>query len=224
MAAVIIFSNKLHSQPTPYPSPRYKYKLERYSFIPYTDSYCTLFYHIPVEFVVMPYVPKPIDEFVMNVEEHQLGVMSEQCEHCSAFKFAGEGKGLCCDNGKVALKALNLPDDLVQLCQNRKFRAQARALNQLAAISSMVGAKVDHSVTKHGTPVYRVNGQPHHQYGDLNPERGKRRKFCQIYYSDGPTQDERRSKLMKTVSKPCITDVRKLLEKHNPMVQKFVQL
>ena len=33
-----------------------------------------------------------------------LGRMDQVCTHCSAYKFKGETKGVCCSNGKVVLE------------------------------------------------------------------------------------------------------------------------
>jgi hypothetical protein len=170
------------------------------------------------------YQPACIDNFNQNISKLDIGKMDTECTNCGALRYTNEGSRLCCNNGKIKLMPLTVPQELQELYQDKKFKRHSRGYNQAFAISSIGGLTIDKSVNNGATQTYRVCGKAYHQVGSVRPQGRKSPQFAQMYVYDSIAQDEARAKVFSTLDKSFLTKIRQILESINPYVQKFQQL
>ncbi|GKA27280.1 hypothetical protein Tco_0713448 [Tanacetum coccineum] len=97
-----------------------------------------------------------------------------------------------------------------------------------AALTSAVGAKIDHSInTGRGPYTFRINGQNYHRMGSLLPAEGVQPRYAQLYFFD--TQNEIRNRMFafvdnescKKVDENIVADLTQMLDHSNPIVRSF---
>lgn len=172
----------------------------------------------------MCYIPVEIDNFSQHIDKHVFPPMDVECTHCGALRFAAEKASLCCSNGKVDLEPLTIPPELASLSSDKKLKRHARGYNQAFAISTIGGIKQDRTVNNGETQTYRVCGKAYHRYGSLFPTEGKQPVHAQMYFYSAQEQDDLRKRVLSNLNKPLLTQIRLILERHNPYVQKFKQI
>lgn len=156
-----------------------------------------------------------------------VGSMTKICQYCSAKLYKNERKGLCCKDGKVILPQANpLPPFLDSLYRtNLDFVRDIRKYNQAFAFTSL-GAKVDESLANATSGVYtfRINGMLSHRIGGLLPDENNLPKFAQIYFTGDQEQPAlRNGHFGNQLDEHLLTDIQRLLIRHNPYVQIFRQ-
>ena len=69
---------------------------------------------------------------------HDVGLMTECCDYCDAFRYNGETKSICCNAGKVKVHPLSpAPSDLLELFDEPEFRNNIRNYNNAMAFTSL---------------------------------------------------------------------------------------
>ncbi|KAK1362329.1 hypothetical protein POM88_046803 [Heracleum sosnowskyi] len=138
---------------------------------------------------------------------------------------------ICCVKGEIEFPKEKLtPSYMWQLLnankKGSKFKKSIRIYNSLFAFTS-TGGRVDHSVNCGEAPyVYRLNGQNHHLFGSLIPDKGQDPKFCQLYIYD--TQNETKNRLEwinvrdgKNVDAEIVDGLKTMLDETNDLVHEF---
>ena len=145
------------------------------------------------------------------VEIHDLGRMSEECQHCDALHWKAERLsasrkanilyGTCCNSGRVQLPPLDSPPAVIQgLLTNqdpvsKEFRANIRQYNNAFAFTSLGVPNrriVTHNHRGSGPYSFRIQGELCHWSGSLAPSEGEEPVFAQLYIYNPATALEAR--------------------------------
>ena len=137
------------------------------------------------------------------VEVHDLGRMSEVCQHCEALHWKAERLsmsrknnvlfGTCCNSGRVQLPPLDPPPDAIQALftnqdpVSKEFRTHIRQYNNTFAFTSLGVPKrriVTHNHRGSGPYSFRIQGELCHWSGSLTPREGEEPVFAQLYIYD----------------------------------------
>lgn len=171
-----------------------------------------------------------------------LGPPNVKCTKCEAWMWKEERTNksvtrgspvfsLCCANGQIRLpKEKPTPSYIWQLhndkLHSQRFKDGIRMYNTLFAFTS-TGGKVDHSINCGGSPyVYRLNGQNHHLFGSLIPEKGDDPKFCQLYIYDTENEIANRLRWVNVadgdkVDIEIVEGLSQMLNETNELVKEF---
>lgn len=180
--------------------------------------------------------------FVVPSEYATLGHPTAICDQCQAIMWKQERVNknvkhgtpkfsLCCSQGQVKLPKAPPTPSYLQILYNDVKKAQhfkrcIRLYNSMFAFTSM-GGKVDHSINSGRAPyVYRLNGQNHHVFGSLIPNKGDDPKFCQLYIYDTDNEVENRMRWVNTldgedVETEIVQGLIKMLDESNELVKHF---
>lgn len=94
-------------------------------------------------------------------------------------------------------------------------------------VVTSMGGKVDHSINCGKAPyVYRLNGQNHHVFGTLIPNKEDDPKFCQLYIYDIEHEVENRMKWFKVddgeaIDTEIVEGLVQMLDETNQLVKQF---
>ena len=169
------------------------------------------------------------------VEIHDLGRMTEVCQHCDALHWNAERLsmstktnvlfGTCCNSGRIQLPPLDPPPDAIQsLFTNqdpvsKEFRSNIRQYNNAFAFTSLGVPKrriVTHNHRGGSGPYsFRIQGELCHWSGSLAPNEGEDPVFAQLYIYDPATALEarrRRNSELNPITLQTLQDV--LWESH----------
>lgn len=112
---------------------------------------------------------------------------------------------LCCSKGKVVIRRLDQPPQLLSdLLENKhvmskNFIENIRAYNMMFSFTSM-GGKIDYSINQGGGPyTFRLSGQNIHRIGSLLPPEGNSPKFSQLYIYEPDAEVEHRKNAVRLV-------------------------
>ena len=157
-----------------------------------------------------------------------IGNMSKICTFCSAKKFPGESKGLCCSNGKMSniVPIQDPPNVLQHLLTNtsddaRHFQKNLRKYN---AAFQMTSFGADNDCTDYGFfTTFRIQGQCYHSLGSLLPMPNESHKFAQIYFMGSSDEEakQRNNALGNVMRMNIILDLQELLHTHHSYVSSF---
>jgi hypothetical protein len=131
---------------------------------------------------------------------HDLGPMEWECRHCGALHWFAEKTvkssktipefSQCCEHGEVQLPDLcPPPPPLLRLFtgdddQAKNFKEYIWEYNRALAFTSL-GIMQDHSVNVgRGPPVFRIQGELHHDSASLLPRAGVSPRYAQLYIYD----------------------------------------
>ena len=168
------------------------------------------------------------------IEVHDLGRMSEVCQHCGALHWKAERLtasrknnilfGICCNSGRVQLPPLDPPPDVIrtlftgQDVVSKEFRSNIRQYNNAFAFTSLGVPKrrmVTHDQRGSGPYSFRIQGELCHWSGPLAPSEGEEPAFAQLYIYDPATALEarrRRNDKLNPLTLQALQDV--LWESH----------
>ncbi|KAL0355931.1 UNVERIFIED_CONTAM: hypothetical protein Sradi_4040000 [Sesamum radiatum] len=97
------------------------------------------------------------------------------CIYCGAVKFEYEAPTFCCDNGKVKLVHVEVPDKLYELFTSTSeeavaFRKNIRLFNCIFSFTSL-GVKLDKELasSRQGVYTFRAQGMVYHDLPGLLP-------------------------------------------------------
>jgi len=148
-------------------------------------------------------VPVARRQYVEPVARHDLGRMEHVCPKCRALHWLDERVqktgstnrhplfGMCCGDGSIVLPAPAPPPDPLRRLfsastpEAQQFREHIRQYNAALSFTSL-GAKIDDSVNRGGggPPVFKIQGELHHQIGSLLPSQGDAPVYAQLYIID----------------------------------------
>ena len=143
------------------------------------------------------------------IEIHDLGRMSDVCQHCSALHWKAEQLsaskkdnvlfGTCCNSGRVQLPPLDPPPTAIrdlftsQGPAAKEFRANIRQYNNAFAFTSLGVPRRRMLANQGGGPYsFRIQGELCHWSGSLAPNEGEEPVFAQLYIYDPTAAHEAR--------------------------------
>lgn len=157
-------------------------------------------------------------------KEHRALKGQPPCVKCGAKKIQYEFPNFCCMNGKMTLKALEIPPELYNLftsqCElGKMFRKNIRAYNTNFSFAS-TGVKLDktYNVRSSGVYAFRVSGGIYHRMDQLIPRDGQPR-YLQLYFYDAESELEHRLQ-WPNLDKEIVKILSSVLAP-NPYVQTF---
>ena len=161
-------------------------------------------------------VNKDFDESSLPYFEYSnIGNLFDQqiCQFCNAYKWAKETPGFCCNMGKIELKKINDPPEIIEtLLKDKKFTDHIRGYNNALALAS-VGTEHKPEVG----PNFKIQGKMHHSIGSLLPEEGPP-KFAQIYFYDSDHELSNRLHHVENLNEDIIAKLQTCLHEYNPYI------
>ena len=167
-----------------------------------------------------------------------IGSMSVVCPECSAKKWKGETKSICCKDGKILLDKFPDPPPYLKTLWTantpnaRLFRDNSRSFNNALALASL--KKVERRFTGSYNPSVIFEGKVTILCGPLMAEPHEQPRFAQLYIHDPSTQHTVRVKNMNLPSslskkqRESITQTMKKLQdlmmEINPYVKDFIHV
>lgn len=138
---------------------------------------------------------------------------------------------ICCSQGQIKLpENPSIPPYLLHLFTDSEkltyFKRCIRLYNAMFAFTSM-GGKVDHLVNCGRAPyIYRLNGQNHHVFGTLIPNKGDDTVYCQLYIYNTENEVGNIMKQVKvhdgeSVDVEIVEGLIRMLYESNQLVKKF---
>jgi hypothetical protein len=176
-----------------------------------------------------------------DVEQHYLGSFDVQCPHCHALHWLAEKRAKskktspdfaeCCKVGEVNVELLDpLPPDLARLYEgvNRQaveFRLHIRLYNKALAFTSTGGSGhlLGTSYDGRGPPLYKIQGEIHHQIGPILPNEGEPPCYSQMYVYDHNEALQFRSQRNPLRDVDTMHTLQSLLERQHPFVDVYEQ-
>uniref|UniRef100_A0AC35EXV3 Uncharacterized protein n=1 Tax=Panagrolaimus sp. PS1159 TaxID=55785 RepID=A0AC35EXV3_9BILA len=165
-------------------------------------------------------IPIAKDSSEIFPKEHYLGPMDKRCKFCRAYLFRDETSNKCCANGTVP--APIIPPEPLQYTALARHAAFWNNIRPLNALFRMVSVSVNSNMND---GVYKLQGEPRYNIGDLVPKPGQPHQFVQIYSIDADEavaarlQDAKRYKIQ--ANETDLTEIIKLIEQ---MIRKFIPL
>ena len=154
-----------------------------------------------------------------------IGAMTHNCTQCTAMKYPGETKGMCCCDGKVNIPLLNEPlDPLKSLFsgetpESRHFLENIRKYNNAFQMTSFGAERVNEGGFM---PTFKVQGQVYHQVGSLLARPDDEAKFLQIYFiTDAQEQAQRRCNVSEGTREEIVKSLQDLLHETDNLVRNF---
>ncbi|KAK4380836.1 hypothetical protein Sango_3026800 [Sesamum angolense] len=151
---------------------------------------------------------------VASSEAHVLEKMPN-CTYCGAVKFEYESPTFCCDNGKVKLVHVEVPDKLYELFTSKSkeamaFRKNIRLFNCIFSFTS-IGVKLAKELasSRQGVYTFRAQGMVYHDLPGLLPDEKGPNPF-QLYFIETENEVENRMRILEN-SSICEATVQKLL-------------
>ncbi|KAL0277960.1 UNVERIFIED_CONTAM: hypothetical protein Sradi_7309600, partial [Sesamum radiatum] len=152
------------------------------------------------------------------------------CTYCGAVKFEYESPTFCCDNGKVKLVHVEVPDKLYELFTSKSkeamaFRKNIRLFNCIFSFTSL-GVKLAKELasSRQGVYTFRAQGMVYHDLPGLLPDEKGPNPF-QLYFIETENEVENRMRILEN-SSICEATVQKLLRvlEGNPYAKIFRRL
>ncbi|KAK4387582.1 hypothetical protein Sango_2364800 [Sesamum angolense] len=149
---------------------------------------------------------------------------------CGAVKFEYESPTFCCDNGKVKLVHVEVPDKLYELFTSKSkeamaFRKNIRLFNCIFSFTS-IGVKLAKELasSRQGVYTFRAQGMVYHDLPGLLPDEKGPNPF-QLYFIETENEVENRMRILEN-SSICEATVQKLLRvlEGNPYAKIFRRL
>lgn len=114
-----------------------------------------------------------------------IGSMCHKCEHCNAFKWKDQTKGMCCDGGKVKLSPIQPPPEPLKellLGDHPDHVHFMQYIRKYYGCFQMISFGAHRVVESGFMPTFKVQGQVYHLIGSLLPPEETQPKFLQIYF------------------------------------------
>ncbi|XP_074358101.1 uncharacterized protein LOC141697564 [Apium graveolens] len=156
------------------------------------------------------------------------------------------GDDLKCPSWKIDFNEMELPENTYDLNNDNDYSYVARMHSDQSDGESVEdilenvnfpsyedmkvcveGGKVDNSINNGGAPyIYRLNGQNHHLFGYLIPEKDDDPKFCQLYIYDTENEISNRLKWVNVdggsvVDAKIVAGLSAMLDETNELVKEF---
>ena len=154
-----------------------------------------------------------------------IGAMTHNCTQCTAMKWPGETKGMCCCDGKVNIPLLNEPLDPLRSLfsgetpESRHFLENIRKYNNAFQMTSFGAERVNEGGFM---PTFKVQGQVYHQVGSLLARPDDEAKFLQIYFiTDAQEQAQRRCNVSEGTREEIVKSLQDLFHETNNLVRNF---
>ena len=158
-----------------------------------------------------------IPESLKNSYLGSLFDKSNQCNHCSAFRFKKE-TNFCCSQGDVVLPTIpDPPKELQMLFKNKKFTDNIRGYNNILAMAS-IGLTLPDNMKG---PNFKVQGKVYHRIGSLLPADGEDPKFLQLYFYDSDEATDLRLKIMPKLNADILKKLTGIIEKNSSYIKSF---
>src|ERR1700712_1825787 len=132
----------------------------------------------------------------MNIECSKCHALHWQCEQLTKSSCAHPEFDTCCLEGKVKLPKFRTPPHELNALFNgtnpdsKHFLDHIHSYNAAFSLASL-GIKVDTEINNTPGPhIFKINGELHHQLGQLLPGDDRNIKYAQIYFYDTNEQLE----------------------------------
>lgn len=161
-----------------------------------------------------------------SLEAVNIGLITNCCVHCQAYKFHNETLGLCCSNGKVQLTSIQEPPKLLvdytsgESKESKYFLRNIRKFNSCFQMTSFGASQICNK--KEYLPTFKIQGQVYHTIGSLLPETNMQSKFLQIYFmGDEVSELNQRCGIYSDLDSDIMLKLQRLLHKENNLVKMF---
>ncbi|GBL83774.1 hypothetical protein AVEN_132666-1 [Araneus ventricosus] len=159
-----------------------------------------------------------------DVEEHNCGIMSEQCGFCGAVYWKEEKNTAhkytkCCHDGKVQLPAFLLTENSPDA---KNYRQRIRECNSALAFASM-GAQIK-PPRGTGPYCYRLHGQVYHRVSPLYASDQHKESYEQLYVFDSSEATEKRLSNNQNCLHHVFEKLDLKLREINPFAQSYLQM
>ena len=152
-----------------------------------------------------------------------IGSMNIVCTYCKAYRFKGETKGLCCNQGKVKVEVIKEPpfplNELLfgRSTNSKHFFMNIRNFNSAFQMTSFGASKI---IRENFMPTFKIQGQVYHNIGSVYPEISGEEKYLQIYFM-GNNEDEinKRSDFFPTLTKSILKEIQDMLHINNEKIK-----
>ena len=152
-----------------------------------------------------------------------IGSMNIVCTYCKAYRFKGETKGLCCNQGKVKVEVIKEPpfplNELLfgRSTNSKHFFMNIRNFNSAFQMTSFGASKI---IRENFMPTFKIQGQVNHNIGSVYPEISGEEKYLQIYFM-GNNEDEinKRSDFFPTLTKSILKEIQDMLHINNEKIK-----
>ena len=186
----------------------------------------------------------PLAQNITNentVPTHYLGSFTYLCWHCHAFHWLAEKRSCssrddpeyadCCSGGEVTIPYLDhLPTQFCHFLdgldrRSREFRKNIRQYNKVFAFTSTGGS--GHPVTfpaeSRGPPIYKIQGEVHHQIRPLRKDKGSCPIFSQLFVYHHVEALNYRNLSNPERDSATMEDLQNVMESHNPLLCLYKQ-
>ncbi|XP_053150109.1 uncharacterized protein LOC128344287 [Hemicordylus capensis] len=168
-----------------------------------------------------------------STEEHNCGTLTESCHYCGALYWLDELNSTrkytkCCHDGKVTLKELNEPPDLLkellltQSTEAKNYREHIREYNAALALASM-GAEIN-TPPGRGPYCFRIHGQIYHKVSPLYPSEQHKPGYGQLYIFDTGEATKQRLQNNSACLATVLESLDPLLRNINPFAKSYEQM
>ncbi|GER29257.1 F-box family protein [Striga asiatica] len=153
-----------------------------------------------------------------------------KCSYCDAARFQYEPPTFCCDNGKVKLAPIDVPDELYELFTSdfeepNEFHKSIRQLNSIFSFTSF-GVKLDKDLASARREVYtfRAQGMVYHDLPGLIPNE-RSPGYFQLYFVETENYVDNRMRIFEnsSLSESMVKKVMDILD-INPYAKIFRSL
>ncbi|XP_042905358.2 uncharacterized protein [Parasteatoda tepidariorum] len=174
-----------------------------------------------------------VQDVTVDVEEYNIGSMTEQCSYCNAYFWAKErnssGKYTkCCHDGKINLPTLmDIPELLQKLLSDnsieaRNYRNHIREYNSALAFASF-GAHIK-PPPGNGPYCFRIHGQIYHMVSPLYSNDQNNAGYGQLYIFDSTEATNRRIENNTGCLRSVMEQLDGLLRQINPFAASYLQM
>ncbi|XP_011858756.1 PREDICTED: uncharacterized protein LOC105556283 [Vollenhovia emeryi] len=170
-----------------------------------------------------------------NLNQHYIGKMDEECQHCRAKHFHAEkvhNKGNsfndCCSHGKVILEPLpSLPNELQQLFsgnhqKSKNFLENIRGYNSVFSFASFNTNLVNFNAQRRGPYCFKIQGQIYYQINTaLYPATNKQSSYGQLFILDANEATECRLNVNSNLDKELLHTLDNIIRSNNIFAQSY---
>jgi hypothetical protein len=175
------------------------------------------------------------------IRPHYIGPFNKECCHCHALHWLAEKRSVtpkrrpqfsdCCRSGEVQIAMLDpIPADLRRLYEANdtksiEFRWYIRSYNNSLAFTSTGGSGnlIGSSYNGRGPPLYKVQGEIHHQISSPLPNEDERLLYSQMYIYDHDEALQYRESNNRDRDPDTLWLLQTLIEQHHTFVDVYLQ-